>query len=111
MFYNKTNATSRKREKDSQTVELAPVQNPTDLAALISPADDYLDPFVDLAEQPIDFEINRLLSDTEKLFQCFNSTLSLLNFSVAITQPYHRAHLSRDSLPLDLLFLQREETD
>ena len=55
LFYNKTNATSRKREKGSQTVELAPVQNPTDLAAFISPADDYLDPFVDLPEQPIDF--------------------------------------------------------
>jgi len=67
----------------SQTVELAPVKNPTDLAALISPADDYFDPFVDLPEQPIDFEINPFLNDTAKMFQCFNSTLSFLNCSVA----------------------------
>ena len=111
MFYNKTNATCRKREKSSQTVELVPVQNPTDLAALILPAGDYLDPFVDLPEQPIDFKINRFLNGTAKMFQCFNSTLSFLNSSVAITQPYHRAHLTSGSLPLDLLFLQREETD
>jgi len=81
------------------------------LAALISPADDYLDPFVDLIKQPIDFEINRLLNDTAKIIQCFNSSLSFLNYSVAIKQPYHRAHLSSDSLPLDLLFLHCEETD
>jgi len=81
------------------------------LAALILPADDYLDSFVDLPEQPIDFEINRFINGTAKMFQCFNSTLSFLNCSVAITQHYHRVHLSSDSLPLDLLFLQREETD
>jgi len=67
LFYNKTNAISRHREKGSQSIELAPVQSPTDLASLISPTGDYLiDPFVDLPEQPIGFEINRFLNGTAK---------------------------------------------
>ena len=61
---------------------LAPVQTPTDLAPLISPADDYLVSFVDLPEQPIDSEINLFLNNPDKNFAMLHKYPSILKLFI-----------------------------